>query len=125
MKTANICKWLIVILLQLALIFTPQNPKTLLKSYLMAHSASIIKDNKPIFTINPNNPLLAEMGILGSMELLDSMGDDLSIVNAARVSYASESPALEPRDKKLIKYLAKHKHWTPFEQNSLKLFKKF
>lgn len=86
----------------------------------MAHSASIIKDNKPIFTINPNNPLLAEMGTLGSMELLDSMGDDLSIVNAARVSYASESPALEPRDKKLIKYLAKHKHWTPFEQNSLK-----
>ena len=86
----------------------------------MGHAASIIKDNKPIFKINSENPLLAEMGILGSMELLDSMGDDLSIVNAARVSYASQSPVLEPRDKKLIKYLAKHKHWTPFEQNSLK-----
>jgi hypothetical protein len=55
----------------------------------MGHAASIIKDNKPIFKINSENPLLAEMGILGSMELLDSMGDDLSIVNAARVSYAS------------------------------------
>lgn len=86
----------------------------------MGHAASIIKDNKPIFKINPKNPRLAEMGILGSMELLDTMGDDLSIVNAARVSYASESAAFEPRDKKLIKYLAKHKHWTPFEQNSLK-----
>ena len=54
------------------------------------------------------------------MVLLDTMGDDLSIVNAARVSYASESDAFEERYKKLVKYLAKHKHWTPFEQNSLK-----
>ncbi len=86
----------------------------------MSHAASVIKNDKPIFTINEENPMLAEMGILGSMELLDSMGDDLSIVNAARVSYNSESGELEPKDKKLIKFLAKHKHWTPFEQNSLK-----
>lgn len=87
----------------------------------MGHAASVIKDNRAIFELNPDNPLLAEMGILGSMELLDSMGDDLSIVNAARVSYAGSSADFDPvKDKKLIKYLAKHKHWTPFEQNSLK-----
>lgn len=69
---------------------------------------------------SPDNPNLIDMGALGSMELLDSMGDDLSIVNAARVSYNSESDILEERDGKLIRFLAKHKHWTPFEQNSLK-----
>ncbi len=67
-----------------------------------------------------NNPLFADLGVLGYMELVDVMGDDLSIVNAARVSYNSESDQFTDRDKKLIKFLAKHKHWTPFEQNSLK-----
>lgn len=67
-----------------------------------------------------SNPLFADLGVLGYMELVDVMGDDLSIVNAARVSYNSESDTLTDRDKKLIKFLAKHKHWTPFEQNSLK-----
>lgn len=86
----------------------------------MGHAASILKDDTPVFTINPENEMLAEMGVLGSMELLDVMGDDLSIVNAARVSYNSESNEFQEKDKKLIKFLAKHKHWTPFEQNSLK-----
>lgn len=62
----------------------------------------------------------ADLGVLGSIELLDQMGDDLSIVNAARVSFNNESLELEERDEKLIYFLAKHKHWTPFEQNSLK-----
>lgn len=66
------------------------------------------------------NPLFADLGNLGHIELLDVMGDDLSIVNAARVSYQGESTELVERDKKLILFLAKHKHWTPFEQNSLK-----
>lgn len=61
-----------------------------------------------------------DLGALGSIELLDTMGDDLSIVNAARVSFNSESVDLNERDEKLIYFLAKHKHWTPFEQNSLK-----
>jgi len=86
----------------------------------MGHAASILKNDNPIFEIDSENPRLANMGVLGTMELLDVMGDDLSIVNAARVSYASESNAFEEKDKKLVKYLAKHKHWTPFEQNSLK-----
>ena len=58
--------------------------------------------------------------------LIDHMGTDLSVVNAARVSFSKESdwesitPAgpvpgvLKQSDEKLIKYLAKHNHWTPF-----------
>jgi thymidylate synthase (FAD) len=50
----------------------------------------------------------------GFAELLDTFGDDLTVVNAARVSFAKESTVLEPRDEKLIAYLAKHDHITPF-----------
>ena len=64
--------------------------------------------------------LKADLGPLGYMELLDTMGDDLSIVNAARVSYNKISDNFEAKDKKLVKFLAKHKHWTPFEQNAIK-----
>ena len=63
------------------------------------------------------------------VELVDSMGSDLSVVNAARVSFAKESDwqyerygglyecsreVLSEKDQKLINYLAKHGHWTPF-----------
>lgn len=51
---------------------------------------------------------------LGFIELLDTFGDDLTVVNAARVSFAKESTTLEPKDAKLIKYLADHNHITPF-----------
>lgn len=61
-----------------------------------------------------------DLGGLGYIELLDVMGDDLSIVNAARVSYNKYSEQFEEKDKKLIFFLAKHKHWTPFEQNAIK-----
>ena len=47
-------------------------------------------------------------------QLLDIMGSDLTVVNAARVSFAAESDEFGSRDKKLIRYLAKHNHWTPF-----------
>ena len=55
--------------------------------------------------------------------LIDSMGSDLSVVNAARVSFGKKSEwnpnfrdekPLYERDAKLIKYLAKHKHLSPF-----------
>ena len=46
----------------------------------------------------------------------DHMGSDLTVVNAARISFDSESKNLESRDEKLINYLAKHKHYSPFEQ---------
>lgn len=62
---------------------------------------------------------------------LDHMGSDLSVVNAARVSFAKESewenltpgigyhPILSEKDQKLITYLAKHNHWSPFAHTSL------
>jgi len=55
------------------------------------------------------------------VELLDSAGGDLSIVNSARVSFNKEVEELEGKDEKLIKYLAKHEHMTPFRHNYIKL----
>ena len=47
--------------------------------------------------------------------LIDHMGSDLSVVNAARVSFAKAHTEFdEKQDTKLIKYLAKHNHWSPF-----------
>jgi thymidylate synthase (FAD) len=51
--------------------------------------------------------------------LLDQMGDDLSVVNAARVSFDKVHLEMEPSDEKLIKYLADHDHWSPFAHTSL------
>ncbi len=51
--------------------------------------------------------------------LIDSMGTDLSVVNAARVSFAKESNEFSDKDAKLINYLAKHNHWSPFGHASL------
>ena len=50
------------------------------------------------------------------MELtyLTHSGDDLLVVNAARVSFAKESKELSSKDAKLIHYLAEHKHCLPF-----------
>lgn len=73
----------------------------------------------------------------GFVRLIDWMGEDLTVANAARVSFNKQSefeyddvsvidiesravnryktnPRLKDRDKKLIKYLAEHNHWTPF-----------
>lgn len=62
-------------------------------------------------------------------KLIDVMGDDLRVVNAARVSFDKESDwewdsresgyggervVLSKKDQKLINYLAEHNHWTPF-----------
>ena len=47
-------------------------------------------------------------------KLIDSMGDDRTVVNAARVSFAKEVKEFGERDTKLLKYLARHNHWTPF-----------
>lgn len=50
------------------------------------------------------------------VKYIDHLGSDLTVVNAARISFDSESTELEPKDEKLIDYLAKHKHYSPFEQ---------
>lgn len=49
-----------------------------------------------------------------SVDYINHCGDDLSVVNAARVSFDKESFDLSVQDEKLIKYLAKHKHFSPF-----------
>ena len=53
------------------------------------------------------------------VSLIDSMGDDLTVVNAARVSFGKKKTKFDSKDKRLIKYLASHGHWTPFGQVSL------
>ena len=55
----------------------------------------------------------------GWIELQDMMGDDLAIVNAARVSFLGESKGTEA-DKKLLFYLMRHRHTSPFEQVEFK-----
>lgn len=67
------------------------------------------------------------------VEYIDHMGTDLDVVNAARVSFDKESDLerkqdwdgkrianLSAKDEKLIQYLAKHQHWTPFAHTSIK-----
>lgn len=44
-------------------------------------------------------------------------GDDLDVVNAARVSFHKVSEQFEAKDEKLIRYLAKHKHFSPFNHS--------
>ena len=53
------------------------------------------------------------------VELVDWMSTDLTVVNAARVSYAKTKTEFSPQDEKLIKYLADHEHWSPFGHASL------
>lgn len=48
------------------------------------------------------------------IELIDYMGNDLSIVNDARASFEKTSDNLDDRDVKLINYLIKHEHTSPF-----------
>ena len=52
---------------------------------------------------------------------VDHMGSDLSVVNAARVSFDKVSEEFNEKDAKLLKYLAKHDHWSPFAHTSISL----
>lgn len=70
-----------------------------------------------------------------TVELIDSMGTDLTVVNAARVSFDKESDwetagsgtgevpmaMLSGADTNLIRYLAKHNHWSPFAHTSIQI----
>ena len=48
------------------------------------------------------------------VKLIDSMGTDLSVVNAARVSFGKRKEEVSKGDEKLIGFLAEHGHWSPF-----------
>lgn len=47
-------------------------------------------------------------------ELIESMGSDLSVVNAARASFGKRKDILDESDARLLKYLARNQHWSPF-----------
>ena len=50
----------------------------------------------------------------GYIEVVDSLGDDLTPVNAARVSFGGRSDKFTNKDRRLSKFLIKHKHFSPF-----------
>ena len=54
---------------------------------------------------------------IGSVDYIQHMGSDLTIVNAARVSFGAQKKRLDAKDKKLIKYLIKHRHTSVLEHN--------
>lgn len=53
------------------------------------------------------------------IELLNYFGDDLMVINAARVSYGKSKSAFDEKDSNLIKYLVEHKHTAPFRHPQL------
>jgi thymidylate synthase (FAD) len=60
----------------------------------------------------------------GFVKLVDYMGDDSSIVEAARVSYGDGTKTVN-QDRGLIRYLMRHYHSTPFEMCEIKFHIKF
>ena len=55
----------------------------------------------------------------GHIELVDTLGDDLTPVNAARVSVGGRSDEFTTKDKRLSKFLIKHKHFSPFRHQHI------
>jgi thymidylate synthase (FAD) len=55
----------------------------------------------------------------GFVRLVDHMGSDLSVVNAARVSFGKMKEHFEDSDAKLVTYLAEHEHTSPFRHTAL------
>jgi len=54
---------------------------------------------------------------IGRVDLVEWMGNDLTIVNSARVSFGKHKEELDAKDKRLINYLVKHRHTSTFEHN--------
>ena len=50
----------------------------------------------------------------GFIEVIDSLGDDLTVVNSARVSFGKRKTKWDKGDERLVRYLAKYKHYSPF-----------
>lgn len=60
----------------------------------------------------------------GRVSLVDALGGDLDIVNAARVSFSAYQSEMDQRAEGLINFLMKNKHATPFEHVTLKFYVK-
>ena len=56
---------------------------------------------------------------IGKVEYVEHMGSDLTVVNSARVSFGDKKEELDDRDRKLIKYLIKHRHTSTLEHNAV------
>tara|TARA_Y100000034_G_C6895627_1_gene412835 strand:+ start:266 stop:988 length:723 start_codon:yes stop_codon:yes gene_type:complete len=56
---------------------------------------------------------------IGVVEYVQHAGDDLTVVNSARVSFGKHKSKLDDKDEKLIKYLIKHRHTSTLEHNSV------
>jgi len=54
---------------------------------------------------------------IGSVEYVQHMGNDLTIVNSARVSFGKEKTEIDGKDRKLIQYLCRNKHTSTLEHN--------
>lgn len=55
------------------------------------------------------------------VEFIDKLGSDLTVVNAARVSFAKQKQKFNDDDQGLLNYLAEHGHWSPFAHPQLQL----
>lgn len=86
-----------------------------------------MRDTKMLEQIKSNNPILSTDPItldplsdgISSVQLVRHSGSDVDVVNAARVSFGKFVTELSDRDAKLIEYLMKHHHTSPFEHNQL------
>ena len=56
---------------------------------------------------------------IGTVEYVQHMGDDVTIVNAARVSFGKHKAEIDEKDKKLIDYLVRHRHTSTMEHNNV------
>ena len=54
---------------------------------------------------------------IGQIELVQSMGEDITVVNSARVSFGVHKELMDDKDKKLVNYLIAHKHTSTLEHN--------
>ncbi len=54
---------------------------------------------------------------IGTVDYVNHMGDDLTVVNSARVSFGVEKEELDAKDKRLINYLIRHRHTSTMEHN--------
>ena len=63
----------------------------------------------------PENHIRVLDNGFGWVGLLDHMGDETTIVNAARISFQNVKEVFDERDEKLLKYLIQNQHTTPLE----------
>jgi thymidylate synthase (FAD) len=77
--------------------------------------------DEPVWDVTPVEvwkPIYQNLLDKGHIGLIDFMGDDQTVVNAARVSYGSGTKRVQ-EDRNLLRYLMRHRHWTPFEMVEL------